>query len=67
MEHNLKISVSKTPMSDGVAVLRSISIRERFLRFLLGGKQKLTIIVPGDTVRELAICEVKEGKEGGTA
>lgn len=64
MEHNLKISVSKNPMNDGVAVLRSISIRERFLRFLLGGKQKLTIIVPGDTVRELAICEVKEG---GTA
>ena len=37
------------------------------LRFLLGGKQNLTIIVPGDTVRELSICEVKEGKEGGTA
>lgn len=64
MEHNLKIRVSKKPMKDGVAVLRSISIRERFLRFLLGGKQKLTIIVPGDTVRELAISEIKEG---GTA
>ena len=61
MEHNLRISVSKNPMNNGVTVLRCVSIRERLLRFLLGGKQKLTIIVPGDTVRELAICEVKEG------
>lgn len=61
MEHNLRISVSKKPVNNGVTVLRCVSIRERLLRFLLGGKQKLTIIVPGDTVRELAICEVKEG------
>ena len=61
MEHNLRISVSTQPVNKGVAVLRCVSIRERLLRFLLGGKQKLTIIVPGDTVRELAICEVKEG------
>lgn len=34
------------------------------LRFLFGRKQQITIIVPGDSVKELAICNIKEG---GTA
>ena len=34
---------------------------QRFLRFLFGSKQKITILVPGDTVDEIAICESKEG------
>jgi hypothetical protein len=61
MKHNLKISVSKHPQSGGIVTCRNVTIRERFLRFLLGDKQKLTILVPGDTVQELAISEVKEG------
>lgn len=61
MEHNLKISVSKKPKSDGILSCRSISVRERILCFLLGRKQKLTILVPGDSVEEVAICTVKEG------
>ncbi len=61
MDHTLKISVSKKPASDGIVSCRSISVRERFLRFLFGEKQRLTIIVPGDSVRELAVSEVKEG------
>ena len=61
IEHNLKISVSKKPKSDGILSCRSISVRERILRFLLGRKQKLTILVPGDSVEEVAICTVKEG------
>ena len=60
MNHTLKISVSKKPVSSGIVSCRSISVRERFLRFLLGDKQHLTVIVPGDSVRELAISEVKE-------
>lgn len=63
MKHNLKISVSKKPVNGGIASIRNISVRERFLGFLLGSKQKITIIVPGDTVRELAINEVAEGGE----
>ena len=55
MKHNLKISVFKEPTKE------SVTVRERFLRFLLGDKQKLTIIVPGNTVSELAIAEIKEG------
>ena len=61
MKHNLKISVSKKPQTGGIVSCRSVTIRERCLRFLLGDKQKLTILVPGDTVQELAICEVEEG------
>jgi len=61
MEHTLKISVSKKPVNGGIVACRSISVRECFLRFLLGDKQRLTVIVPGDSVRELAISEVMEG------
>jgi hypothetical protein len=61
MKHNLRISVSKHPQTGGIVTCRNVSIRERFLRFFLGDMQKLTILVPGDTVQELAICETKEG------
>lgn len=61
MEHNLKISVSKKSKSDGILSCRSINVRERILCFFLGRKQKLTILVPGDSVEEVAICTVKEG------
>lgn len=61
MKHNLKISVSKKPQTGGIVSCRNVSIRERVLRFLLGDKQKLTILVPGDSVQELAICEIREG------
>ena len=61
MDHTLKISVSKKPSTGGIVSCRHISVRERFLRFLLGDKQQLTVIVPGDSVRELAISEAKEG------
>lgn len=61
MKHNLKISVSKEPKKEGVVSCRNVTVRERLLLFLLGDKQKLTIIVPGDTVSELAIAQIKEG------
>lgn len=61
MKHNLKISVSKEATKESVVSCRNVTVRERFLRFLLGDKQKLTIIVPGNTVSELAIAEIKEG------
>lgn len=61
VKHNLKISVSKEATKESVVSCRNVTVRERFLRFLLGDKQKLTIIVPGNTVSELAIAEIKEG------
>jgi len=61
MKHTLQISVCKEPKNGGVAAVRQVSVRERFLRFLLGNPEKLTVIVPGDSVEELAIKEIPEG------
>lgn len=63
MKHTLQISVSKKPKNAGIAAVRRVSVREKFFRFLFGDKTKLTVIVPGDSVKELAIREVPEGGE----
>ena len=63
MKHALNITVSKKPVNGGIVACRKVSVRERLLRFLLGVPQKLTVIVPGDTVDEIAISEVPKGGE----
>ena len=63
MRHSLKISVSKNPQTAGIVTCRNITVRERLLKFLLGDKQRVTVLIPGDSVGEIAICE--EVKEGG--
>lgn len=62
MKHNLKISVSKKPKYGGIVSCRTISVRERILRLLLGSPTKLTIVVPGDSVQSLSINEVSGGE-----
>ena len=64
MKHNLKISVSKVPQTGGVVTCRRVNVRERFLRFLFGNKQKLTILIPGDSIDEVSICESMRGGMG---
>ena len=61
MQHTLRISVSRKPQSGGVIAIRNVSMRERLLRFLLGEKHKLTILVPGDTVSDIEINQIKNG------
>lgn len=61
MEHNLTIRVSKKPKAGGIVSIRNFTVRERILRFLFGSKQRLTIIVPGDTVNEMAIHNIEKG------
>lgn len=61
MRQNLKISVVKDHANGGEVTCRKITVREKILRFLLGKPQKLTVIVPGDKVDEIAISEVPEG------
>ena len=58
MRHNLKITVTKERANGGIVACRKVSIREKLFRFLLGDKTRLTVIVPGDTVEEVAISEV---------
>jgi len=61
MKHTLKISVSRDSPDDGIVSCRHVTIREKLLRFLLGDKRRLTVIVPGDSVESLSINEVGEG------
>ena len=61
MQHNLRISVTRKPTNGGVVAIRSVSVRERLLRFFLGEKQKLTILVPGDTVSGIEINNIHDG------
>lgn len=61
MKHNLKIRVSKVPQTGGVITCRNVTIRERFLRLLFGRKQKVTILIPGDSIDEVSICESEGG------
>ena len=63
MKHSLKISVSKQPQTGGIVSCHSVSVRERILRFLLGAQRKVMVLVPGDSVQELSICEINEGGE----
>lgn len=66
MVHTLKIGVTKAPpnwdqdLADRIVTCRKVDLRERLLRFLLGEKRRLTILVPGDSVKTLSIIE-----EGG--
>ncbi|MBO6290740.1 MAG: hypothetical protein J6N51_00555 [Selenomonas sp.] len=55
MNHALNIKVSKERMNRGIMACRQLTLRERLLRFLLGSPVRLTIVVPGDSVDEVAI------------
>ena len=64
MRHRLKISVSRKPRSDGVVTCRNVSIRERLLRLLFGKRHKVTVLIPGDNIEEIAISETGEDENG---
>ena len=61
MKHNLGVRVVKDRTNGGVITCRSLTLRERLLRFLFGAPQKLTVIVPGDGVEKVTVSET--GKE----
>ena len=61
MKHNLTISVSKDPRRGGVLQCKNISIREKLLTKLFGRKQKIMILIPGNSVTTVSITEVPEG------
>ena len=59
MKHSLKISVAQEP-GDGIVSCHHITVREKILRLLFGEKRRLTVIIPGNSVKTLSIEE-----EGG--
>ena len=61
MKHNLKISVSTETQTGGVVRCRNVSLREKLLTLLLGRKERMMILIPGNSVAELSIVEMPEG------
>ena len=61
MKHSLKISVSKEPQTGGIVSCRNVTVRERFMKLLFGDKRRVTVLIPGDSVGEIAICETEKG------
>lgn len=64
MKHKVKISVSKEPQSSGIITCRNFTVRDRLLGFLFGNKRRITVLIPGDNVGEIAICEAEKGGDG---
>lgn len=65
MNRRLRVSVSKDPPTEGVMMCRNLTIRERILNLLLGDKRRITVLIPGKDVDEIAICETERGKNDG--
>ena len=63
MKHKVKVSVSKDPQTGGIVTCRNLTVRERLQRFLFGDKRRVTVLIPGDSVGEIAICETEKGGE----
>ena len=64
MKHNVTISISKEPKRNAIVTCKNVSVREKFLRFLFGDIRNVTILVPGNSVSEVAIQEVGVGGNG---
>jgi hypothetical protein len=60
MKHKLKINISDNDRDLGIVKCRNVTLREKFLQYLLGRKQRVTIIVPGNSVKSVDIREVSE-------
>lgn len=54
MSQNLKICLSGQT-SNGIVRCKNVNLRERLLQSLFGDKQKLMILIPGDSVESLEI------------
>lgn len=59
----LKISVSKTPRTDGTLACRKVTLREKLLARFLGPPRKMMVLVPGDGVDTISITEIEKGDE----
>lgn len=63
MKHKLRISVSKEPQTDGFITCRNIRVRERLLRYFLGDRRRVAVLIPGDKVKEIVICDTEKGDQ----
>ena len=56
-KHKLRINLSDEPSADALVFTRTVSLRERLLAKLLGRKQRVTVLVPGNQVGSVEILE----------
>jgi hypothetical protein len=61
MKHTVQIAVGKAPPDGGIVRCQKRMVRERILRWLLGKRLTVTILVPGDSVKALSITEEADG------
>ena len=62
MKHEVTVNVSKN-VNNGIIACKVIPLKNRYLRKLLGDVDKMTVIIPGDTVRNITIKEIIENEE----
>lgn len=61
IQHRLKLHIAKDiPEDPGAVAAKIVPIRERLLRFLLGTRRQVTLVVPGDSVRQIDITETED-------
>lgn len=64
IHHRLKLHIARDiPEDPGVVATKTVPIRERLLRFLLGKPRQVTLVVPGDSVRQIDITEHLENDD----
>lgn len=60
-QHRLKLHIAKhIPDDPGIVGTRTVTLRERIMRKLLGRKQRVTIVVPGNSVKQIDISETDD-------
>ena len=61
MKHKLKINVANESPKEGIVACKKKKVRRGLLRKLFGtDADKVTIIIPRDSVNDVTICEVDE-------
>lgn len=56
-KHKLRINLSDEPATDALVSTRTVSLRECLLARLLGRKQRITVLVPGNQAGTVKIVE----------
>ncbi|AIG64791.1 hypothetical protein CATYP_10690 (plasmid) [Corynebacterium atypicum] len=60
-QHRLKLHIAKhIPDDPGIVGTRTVTLRGRIMRKLLGRKQRVTIVVPGNSVKQIDIAETDD-------
>ena len=61
MKHKLKINAANESPKEGIVACKKKKVRRGLLRKLFGADlDKVKIIIPGDSVKDVTICEVDE-------